>query len=249
MSRAVSLTQLQDEIRYRADIQTMLARHPNADLTRAINQSIQRLREKVSQKSRMFLASTLGSCTVGPLAGYSFGTIPWPATAVRIYGIDVTYQANDIRTLEYIQWNERNDFRDAYGTNNGIPVAFTTYNIGTESTNTIAAGNIAIFPAASSTYAYAIWFLPVFVDLVTGTDVWNGVDGWEEWVVWDVVKKVTARDNDMANCYAIASAEQDKVWLDVEKAAGSIQRAMPARRNDMAARQRNNRSQSFYRRP
>lgn len=249
MARTVSLTTLLAEVRYRADAESLTARHPDSSLTRAINQSIQRLREKVSQLGyHLYLTSSTGTTSVGPVTGFSYGSIPWPSGAVRIFGIDVTYQNGDIRTLAPIQFEERNDFRDAYGQNQGIPYAFHVLNIGAESGSSVTPGTIALFPAPNAAYPYAIWYMPTFTDLAAGSDVFNGVDGWEEWIIWDVVAKVAARDNDMQTCYAIAVNERDRLWADVLVAAKTIQRAGPARRNDVAARNRTNRTQSFWRR-
>lgn len=230
---------MRTDIRYLADIQSMTARHTDVDLNRLINESWQRFREKVSDVgNHLYLTPATGTMTAGPLAGYGFGSIAWPAGAVRVYGIDVTVAANDIRSLDYVQWSQRNEYMSTFGSTNGTPLGFHVYSIGAESTTTVAAGAIGIYPAPDRAYPYAVWHLPAWVDISNDTYVFNGHAGWEKWVAWDCVLAVTARDNDMQNCAAIATQERDRVWATILSGASTIQRVGPTKRVDSAGRAR-----------
>lgn len=250
MPRAVTLAQLRADVRYRADIENMTARHPDATVNRHINESWQHLREKVSDVGyHTYLKAAAGTLTAGPVAPFSFSTITLPIDCSHVYGIDITVAATDIRSLQPLSWNERNSFRDPYGSNTGIPFGFHVYNIGTESAASVTAGTAALLPAASQGFPYVVWYLPAWNDVTSDSNVFDGVAGWEEWVVWDAVTKVSAKDNDMQQCYAIAVAERDRVWADVQRSAANIQRAGPMKRVDIAGRNRANRMDAYWRRP
>jgi hypothetical protein len=255
MSSPVALAALRARVRKEADAgpDTTTGRHTNADINGMINRSWQDLRAFVCANcgglAEAYLkATTPAAMTVGPLSGYSFGTIPHPADCAEIHGIDVVVTANDVRSLEPASWKDRNIYRDMWGNGTGIPIAFSIYNIGVESGASVTAGTIAIFPAPDRDYTYSIWYVPKWTDLTSDTDVFDGVAGWENWVVWDCVVKLAAADNDMQNVAQIAMNERQAAEKRIVTAAGKLQRVAPVRRIDMAARDRGTRSRFGMRR-
>lgn len=251
MSRTRTLLQLRTRIRLLADTGPDGSdRHPDADVNGFINESCQALRELASDNGhQLYLKSTTGTMTAGVLAGFSFGTVPWPSDCVALYGVDVTVTANDIRSLSPTSFGERNEFRDMYGGATGIPVSFHVYNVGQEYGASITVGSIAILPAPDRAYPYALWYLPPWIDMTLGTDVFNGIAGWDDWVAWDCVMKLAAADNDMAQTAQIAGAERAKSEARVLKRANSVQRVGPACRRDIASRARISGARSSWRRP
>ena len=253
MSRARTLLQLRTRVRKLADIgpDTTTGRHTNSDVNTMINESWQAMRELVSDNGHeLYLkSSTPATMTVGPLTGFSFGTVPVPADCVRIYGIDVTVSAIDIRSLDPATFRDRNQYRDAYGGASGIPVVFHVYNMGVENGASITQGSIALYPAPDRAYTYVIWYLPSWTDITSDTNVFDGMVGWDDWVCWDCVTKLAAADNDMATTYAIAQQERDQAKQRMLKGANAVQRVGPTQRMDIAGRQRTSRFWSVWRRP
>jgi hypothetical protein len=248
MSSAVALSAIRARVRKEADAgpDTTTGRHTNAEINSMINRSWQDLRAFVCANcgglAEAYLkATTPTTMTAGPLSGYSFGTIPLPADCAEVHGIDVVVTANDVRSLEPCSWKDRNIYRDMWGNGTGIPIGFSIYNIGTEVTSTITAGVIAILPAPDRAYTYSIWYVPAWVDRTSDTDVFDGVAGWENWVVWDCVIKIAAPDDDKQNCAQIAMNERERAEKLIKEAAAKLQRVAPVRRIDMAARDRGTR--------
>lgn len=247
MSASVTLLTLRTRLRALADLgsDTTSGRYPNARLNDLLNASIVRVREIACEcgNGQLYLAQTSpATMTVGTLnANTSFGTIPFPTNVTAIYGVDVVFTSTDIRSLEYVPFRDRNQFHDIYGGLTGRPVGFCPLNIGTESTSTIAAGTIAIFPAPDRAYSYTLWYLPPFTALVNDTDVYNGVAGWEAWVIADSAMQIAGADNDAQNLLALARNERDKAELLITRRADSIQRTGPGRRCDVRGQTRRGR--------
>jgi hypothetical protein len=239
MARTVTLLQLRNDIRWQSDNVGFTARHSDADITRAINQSIQRFRLMLSQHGdRKFLVANTGTLTAGATSPYPFGvlnTSAWNPQIVRLFGFDITVQGRVI-PLELVPFDMRNDFQRAEtGTSaNSPPVALAQF--GSES--------YAILPASDGAYAYTAWYLPVLADLANDADTFDGVAGWEEWVKWDCVQKLNSRDTN-AKAYQIAQSEQVQVWGVIAAACptkqGGVVRRYDSRglRSDRMALRRN----------
>lgn len=253
MSRSVALSVIRARVRFLADLgpDATTGRYPTATVNREINAAWQRLRHLASKNGhQLYLKSTTPTTmTVGPLAGYSFGTIPLPADCVAVYGLDVTINSTDIRTIYPGDFGDRNYFHDAWGGLVGPPEAFHIYNFGVESAASIAAGVCAIFPAPDRAYTYSLWYIPSWVDRANDTDVFDCVEGWDDWVIQDCVIKFAQGDNDRANTYRIAVDEREKTEKMVLARATKIQRVGPSGRQDVRAIKASLREVDRYRRP
>lgn len=254
MSRAVALSTLRARVRECGDFgpDTTSGRYPNTRLNRELNASWQRCREIATTKGdgTIYLKHTTpAQMTPGTLdSASSFGVISMPTDAVAIHGIDVVFSSIDIQPLEAVSFADRNVFRDVYGGPTGRPIGFAVINTGVESGSSVTAGQIAIFPAPDSAYTYTIWYVPKWTDLANDTDVFDGVAGWEDWVVWDSVIKIATGDNDAQNVLAMANQERDKAEALIVRRANAIQRVGPTRRRDVSGQSRRART-LLWRRP
>jgi hypothetical protein len=199
-----------------------------------------------------YLKPASGTLTAGLTSPYAFGTLTLPTDLVSLYAFDVTIAANDIREVDLVPFSERNAYQSRFGGSLGIPVACFIYNVGTESTTTVTAGTAALFPAPQQAYAYTLWYLPSWVDISSAnaaTYVFDGVAGWEDWVVQDVVCKVAERDNDMAQTYQIAQIERQRAEDRIIADCNRIHRIGPTTRVDASRRARLNGRGELLRRP
>jgi hypothetical protein len=210
MSRDVSLSQLRTDIANQCDfVASASTRYTPTLLTRLINQSIQRFRERCSAEGMThFLTSTSGTL-LGQTSPYAFEELDLSSvtpSVVRTYGVDVTINGV-VNTLAHRPFTERNDYSDL---GPGIPVAWAQYQTRT----------LAIMPSRGGD-AYTVWYLPVLDDLVDDTDTFDGVSGWENWVVWDVVCQLAARDQ-----YDVALKQfaflRDGIWQDIIRGASRV---------------------------
>lgn len=211
MSRTRSLTNLLTDIRWQADQLGATLRNDDASLTRALNQSIQRYREWFSEQgSPLYLTAKSGVLTVGATSPYSYGTLDmsaWTPTPVHVYTMEVTVNGR-IYNVPRVPWEQRNDYQSRYadplvGTHVGYPVGFFQQQ-----------QTLGIVPASDGAYPYTAWYMPLLPDLVSGGDTFDGIAGYEEWLVWDVMTKLVVRDQE-AERYGMATAERDRIQQDI----------------------------------
>jgi hypothetical protein len=223
------LTRLLADVRFLGDAECLTARHPDADVTKRINASIRALRGMVTTRGApYFLTSTTATTLAGTqVTGEVYSEVPYPPTATQIHGVDVDLAPNSGSwySLEPISWVQR---RDSASFCLGAPRYFTIRQLPAGSTNTVVAGTIDIFPAATAGN-YKIWFLPEFVDLATGTDVFLGLPDWHDWVVWGVVRDLASRDDDQRETYAIAQQKQAEAEQRIFEGLGRVMSAGPLR--------------------
>ena len=216
MSRTVTLAQLRDDIRDQSDILGAELRHTDARLTRKINQAINRFREQVTIEGlTLFLTPSSGTLTAGVQSPYAFRTLDISGISdlVRPYGLDITVDGR-VFSLNHVDFRSRNDYGG--GTGSGVPNAWAQYN----------RDSLAILPAPDSTYAYTLWYIPVATDLASDGDTFDGVAGWEDWIVWDVVARVLVRDQ-YAQARGMAEGERARVMAEIKRTANTVNRGGP----------------------
>lgn len=210
MARVRTLAEMRQDLRWQADQLGATLRHTDSDLTRVINQSIQRWREWVSEQGwPIFLTPHSGVLPVGPTPPYAFAVIDfpeWDPTPVHIYFLECTVNGQ-ILDVPQIPFEQRNQYQGIFGptptgSTQSIPVGFIRFN-----------NSIGIVPPPQSAYPYTLWYMGLFPDLVNEDDEFDGIVGWEEWLTWDCLIKIIVRDHDQL-AYATATAERDRIQAD-----------------------------------
>lgn len=228
MARTRSLANLRADLEYLADIQNLTNRHDQTNKNRAINQAIQSFREKLSLEGiAHYLQSNTVTLTPGATSPYPFAVVDLSALApgvVRVYRVHVTVD-NRVYDLEGVEFTEVTRYQEDWsGIRTGIPVAFaskTTY-------------TLALMPPPDSAYTAVIWYLPVLADLSADSDTFDGVAGWEDWVVLDAAVRIANRDRDQTQI-ALLKDERAIKWAEVIKSASRVNRASTIRRRDTVA--------------
>ena len=229
MARAVTIKQLEDDVRWQADQQEAELRHTSADLRRAINQSIQRFRENISDNGfSYFMQDSSGTLEPGNAVTDNGTQLTWGVLdmidfepeVVRIYGVDVTINGS-VLDLDPVTFKERNRYQ-YYDNDSGTPIGFFGYD----------ETKLGIVPPPNKPYAYTVWYLPAIEDLTDDDDSFNPcVPGASEWIVWDVMYKLLNRDN-YPRLLAGVAKERGRLWEDILHKANKHSRAGPARRLD-----------------
>lgn len=215
MARNATLGQLRADIQDQADIAGLTTRHVASLLTRRINQSIQRFRERLSTEGcHHFLVSVTKTLSAGATSPYPFYALDLSGespSVVRTYAVDLTVNGQT-KTLVHVPFDERT----AYGnrTSPGEPVAWTNYQT----------RSVAIMPAPGSEYEAVVWYLPVLPDLAIDADTFDGVAGWEDYIMWDVVCGIMVRD-EHPQVYQMAENSKNNIFRDVLRAATKVSRA------------------------
>ena len=213
MAREVSLSQLRTDVASQCDFVTSSAgRYTPTLLNRLINQAIQRFRERLSGEGmNHYLVATSGTITAGATSPFSFRQLDLSAVTppiVRTCSVELTV-SNQVRTLAHRPFEERNDFGGA--AEPSTPIAWAHYQT----------AGIALFPPPDQTYSYTVWYLPVLADLVEDSDTFDGVSGWEDYVVWDVVARLINRDQ-YAAAYQMATQQKAEIWADILRNATRV---------------------------
>ncbi len=228
-----TLTQIIAEVRSASDTQSLAERHPDADLTIYINDSIRSLRGLVTSSGfPYFLEATAPATLVGTaVTGEDYSVIPFPPTALQIHGIDVGFAGpsyGDWYTLRPITWAQRRDNSTGWGINANVgafaaPRVFAVMQLPFGTGAATTPGTIALFPAANAGQ-YKVWFLGDFTDL-TANDVFLGLPDWHEWIIQDVVEKLAQRDDDQHETAVIAQQRRATAW---ERVISSVPRVIAA---------------------
>lgn len=244
MARTRSLAQIRADVCYMADISDggTTGRHTTANLNRRINEAVQQFTRLVTDAGsptylKQSVVNTSTSATVDANNWAPRDYLALPSDFYHLVGVDLTIGGSTISLQDFMTL-DRNMFRDApsWLTNNGVGRP-DSYQLG--GSNAAGSRILRIIPSADAVYSCVIWYLPAPADLVADGDTFDGIAGFEDWVVNRVVMDAMGRDSN-ATPYQVAQTENAKLESDMAfqfaKAAG------PGRKVDARLmRQRNSR--------
>lgn len=62
-----------------------------------------------------------------------------------------------------------------------------------------------------------LWYAPVFTPLTSDSDVFSGINGWEEWAVNDIaLKALTKEESDLSGVQALQAVQNDRLSSIIE---------------------------------
>jgi hypothetical protein len=221
VARNRSLAELIADVRHIGDTEGATQRHTDEAIVRHLNQSIQAFRLMISSVSPYYLRMDTATLT----AGNGFFTIP--AHFVRVYGIDVLLGGTEPRELVPFQFSERNTYRDAWQTT-GPPVYYRERDEDT----------IDVMPVADITYTLLVWHLPTGSDLADDGDQFDGIAGWEDWIVYDSALRTSTRDAGVNDNFELLTAELGRIQERILKESGKRHVPGTTRRVDTHGRRR-----------
>lgn len=238
MARTRTLAQLRADVCDRADIADGGAggRHPSATLNRRINQAIQQFTRLVTDGGvDTYIKSTPVSTSVSSTPDAANWAprdyLALPSDFYHLAGIDITYGTSTIAMQDFMS-AERNMFREQpfwlSGSGIGMPVL---YRLG--GSNAAGARIVKVIPSADAVYTCAIWYLPVFQDLVSDSDTFDGIAGYEEWVVNRAAMDSLVHDNTNQVYVALINEQRE---LEAQMTYQFAAQAGPGRRMDTRAR-------------
>lgn len=220
------------EARYRFDIQGQVDRHPDADLLRSLNNSIQKFRSKMCDWGfEYFLKPTVPASLsiTAAQTGETYSEQDWPVDAARIYGVHVLYETGFWVPLKPISLSGIRDYQRFEGGFHRMmgapagPCAFALRLAPFGATTVETVGKIIIVPKPRVARQYIVWYLENWTPIALAS-TFNGHEGWVEWILWDMGIKIATRD-EMPFMKANAEAEQEKMSQVLAKAAPRTQMA------------------------
>jgi len=231
MANSRTLATLIADVREAADIEGLTDRHPDATLIKWINLAWRRLRTKVANAGMPGLTtatSTANLPTSAPVTNEQYLVVDWPDGAVGVYGVDVLVSTRWV-SLATMSFEQRRDFQ-AVGALENRPTHWIPLTLPSENGASITTGKIALFPLATGGLPYRLWYLPVWVDITSTSNLFYGHDLWFEWLIQTVVRRVAEKDDDAQNTLKEATEVQAEVWSEIKRSIQNMNLAEPVRR-------------------
>lgn len=215
MASTVTLTQLINSVRLKAD---MVGNDfcSDTEITEYINKSIAELYD-------LLLTTTYGddyfltSDTITLTGATEYNLATETADFYKLKGVDIQ-DGGVWRSLKPFMFQERNRQRTV-----SAPTLADRYRYRLVGTKLRFETND---PPPSGTIK--IWYVPVYTPLVSGSDTFDGVNGWEEYVILDAAAKCLLKEESDASALLQLKAAQAKRIIDTapNRDAGEPQRVI-----------------------
>ena len=110
-------------------------------------------------------------------------TYPLPADFFKLMGVDYVTSNTQAITLKAFRWQERNRFREPF------------YNVRNYNLMYQIRGNDLVFiPTPNGNQKIRLWYIPRHTELVNDFDEFDGINGWEEYIVIDAAIKMRVKE-------------------------------------------------------
>jgi hypothetical protein len=206
---SVTLTDFILRSRERADMENSRF-ISDAELTRYINASISELYDLLiaSRGENYYITSTTFS-TSGGVDSYSL-----PAGMLKVMGVDLVRGTNEAYTLKSFKWQERNQSREPYFFNDSLNLRYQ-----------IRANEIVFSPVPKGGQTIKLWYVPAFQNLSGGSDSFDGINGWEEYVIIDSAIKMKSKEESPVDELLLAKQEMKARILQASSGRDSTEPA------------------------
>lgn len=181
MARLITLEELMTESRQRADKEGS-GFIQNSELIKYINKSATKLYDLlVGAYGNDYYAETSALPTVFNQQYYDL-----PANFYKLIGIDYMIGPQEALTLKPYQFNERNRFRIGTFWNAITGAAGPRYHI--------TKNQISFLPIPDGAYNLELHYVPACPIMVDPTDTFDGINGWEEYIILDAARKMLVKE-------------------------------------------------------
>lgn len=189
---SVTLAEFRTRARRRADMEnsTFIA---DAELSRYVNDSISELYDLLIQtRGENYYVSSNTFSTVAGTASYSL-----PNDFLKLMGVDWNQSSNEVFTLSQFMWQERNRYNN--------PLFYSNYFGNTR--YQIRGNNLVLTPVPTGVNSITLWYIPRFAELSSDGATFDGINGWEEYVVIDAAIKMRVKEE--SDVQELLLAKQD----------------------------------------
>ena len=185
MARAVRLDQLRLRVTRAADIESATARFTTTELNDYINESATELYDLIrAAYGQDYYRKTQTFTTTGSTATYNLAS-----DFLDLISVDIPLGGNLVLTAHPYMENERNLYKffpfGAWTLNQPLWYRLTG---AVDSTGT-SAQTISFIPTPTGTYTVNVNYVPVPTLMVADADTFDGIAGWEQYVVVDAAMK------------------------------------------------------------
>lgn len=181
MARTVTLLQLKTQSRLRAD-KVGSSFIQDTELVGYINNSACELYDLlVGAYGNDYFLKSKAFTTVGGTSDYAL-----PTDFYKMTGIDYLIGPQNALTLRPYQFAERNKYRIGTYWNAIIGAAGPRYKINP--------ATISFLPIPDGAYNLEMWYVPACPLLVADIDTFDGINGWEEFIIIDAAIKMLQKE-------------------------------------------------------
>lgn len=230
MSRTRTLSQLREEAYRRADCEGAYDRHDRADVDRDLNQGGTRFwDELIAVRGAEYFQTSADITTTADTSSYSLASF-----SPRFYMLTgVRLAETGGYTLRKFDDHEEAGLRD---TSNQVawPTHYQLRRTGA------GVSSLVILPEHEASLTLTVNYVPGWTDLVDDTDTFDGINGWEDYMIDYAARKMAIRDGERE-----LAAD---LWADMQDAIGRIRRVAPKRDMNQARRVRDIRGPQVLRR-
>ncbi len=189
MAQTYTLEELRTRVYERGGWLMETSRHTPATLTRELSLSAMDLRDQMLRAglTHLFVTSediptVSGTTTYAVTDGY-----------YQVVGVSVETQTNHFVPLRSFSEMDRPHLLDTNVARAGYPLFYQV----------TGAGSIEVLPTPTGVYTMTVRYIPPSPPLVSDDDTFDGLNGLEEWMVCDVVRKLAATERDWPTVQAM----------------------------------------------
>jgi len=229
MSTTMTLAQLSDAIRQRADMVNASGIYTNtfvtaSELTSYINQSYFELYDLLVQKygDNYYVAAPLSFSTDGTTFQYPLpdGTNYSAAPALyKFLGLDLALSPNSqdsFVTIRPFMFSDRNRY--------AVPNFQSFYGV-TNLRYRLNGTNLWLTPTPAAGQTLRLWYVPRLTQLISNSDTADGISGWTEYIIVDgVIKCKEKEESDVS----VEMAQKQALIQRIESAAENRDAGNPA---------------------
>ncbi len=199
MARTRTFLELRGDVASRGDFVITAGGRHTADLIgRYVNESIQAFIRMATLHGHLgpFVKFSRGVTDATSGDGTDVGPnefIAYPSDAFEILQIQMSDGSSRTLTLVPFSRDEVNQFERVYPTQGSLATGMPAY-WRAEGQKNDGTPIIRIIPKSDAVYNFVIEYIPVHADLVDDGDTFDGIAGFEDWVVDEAAQKVLIRD-------------------------------------------------------
>lgn len=110
-------------------------------------------------------------------------TYPLPADFFKLMGVDYVTSTTQAITLKAFRWQERNRFREPF-------YNVRNYNLMYQ----VRGNNLVFIPTPNGSQQIRLWYIPRHQELALDTNSFDGINGWEEYIIIDAAIKMRVKE-------------------------------------------------------
>lgn len=203
MASLVTLLELKNRSRKRANQENSNFVGPEEHLS-YINEAAQELYDLlVSAYGENYKEASATFSTVQGQTDYAFATIA--PDYYKLMGVDIIFSATDRRTLKRFDHRDRNKFRNAVQWQFGGQTNIRYRQKG---------DYLSFMGPPQGVYSMELLYVPAMTKLEVNTDTFDGINGWERYIVAKVAKKMKDKQEDDT------SALEREIMMDKKELEG-----------------------------